>query len=91
MYKVDVADIKTPAKNKLIMLHYLDEVDTLDDVVIVDVVDTELEVDKLKIKENYNFKTNCIGHRLRRIHQILKCYNVTRSGFSLRIQRSLRY
>ena len=33
------------------MAHHLDEVDTLDDVVILDVVDTELEVVKLKIKE----------------------------------------
>ena len=73
------------------MLYYLDEVDTLDDVVIVDVVDTELEVDKLKIKENYNFKTICTGNILRRIHKIVKCYNVTRSGFSLRILQILTY
>ena len=34
------------------MFQYLDEVVTLDDVVIDDDVDTELEVVTLKIKEN---------------------------------------
>ena len=36
--------------------NYLDEVDKLDDVDIDDDVDTELAVDKLKWKKNYNFK-----------------------------------
>ena len=36
------------------MFHYLDEVDTLDDAEIDDVVDTELEVDTLKGLVRYN-------------------------------------
>ena len=40
------------------MFHYLDEVETLDDVDIDEDVDTELEDDTLKIIENCYFKSN---------------------------------